>query len=106
MPQISRDVQARYLEAVQVLIESGRAADDAAVAAKAGLDPEIIPHLRKGYINLQVRHIDALCRAYAVDPRYLFGGRGRPLLDLTLKIDERKVTDAFRHIGEPVQFVK
>jgi hypothetical protein len=105
MPHISNEVTQRYVEALQILQEAGRIKDDAEFCRKTGISDERIAAFREGSANACVDEIDQAVTVFRFNPCYLFGGEGRPLLNLVLKVDHKRLEDALDvRVGQRVDF--
>lgn len=91
MPRIDRDVSVRFIEALQVLIESGAVESDAAFADQLNLPLTELSEIRAGRQQVTRPWIEAAVRTYRVNPLYLYCNEGRPLIGLRLKLDARTV---------------
>lgn len=88
MPHVTREVTSRFNEAVQVLLETGAALSEDDIAAHASLPNSELKQIREGIRKVSIEWISALVELYMVNPLYLFGGTGRPILGMKLRIDE------------------
>jgi hypothetical protein len=93
MPHINSSVTQRFCECIQVLIEDRRISDDAEFARKTDIPETELNDFRSGARNVTVDHISKGVSQFRFNPCYLFGGEGRPLLNLVLKVDYRKIED-------------
>jgi hypothetical protein len=105
MPHISNEVTQRYTEALQILLETGRIKDDAEFCRKTTITEERIAAFREGTANVSIDDIDQAVSIFRFNPCYLFGGEGRPLLNLLLKVDTKRLEDALDvRVGQRVNF--
>ena len=93
MPHVNNEVTKRYVEALQTLIDTGRVSDDAEYARKTNIPETELKDFREAQRNVTIDHISKGVSLYRFNPCYLFGGEGRPLLNLVLKVDYRKIED-------------
>lgn len=105
MPHINAQVSARFCEAVQVIIESGRAASDEEIAQSVSLPKAELNSIRDGSMTVSRQWVVALVQHYMVNPMYLFASKGRPIIGLKLKIDEARMKESLRvaRAKEPVK---
>ncbi len=105
MPHITKDVSARFNEAVQVLLETGRALSEQDIAHTVSLPETELIQIRNGETVVSRKWISALVEQYMLNPIYLFAGEGRPILGLKLKVDMQRIKDAQRALRakEPVK---